>query len=182
MRSWGSNAVHEPNEGLGQAVNGSVAEAPGDQVDGDRVADTDKKKKKKRKNGDKGGTGSKANSTAKSRDGADGDGVAESAPPQVTMFTSTDPADGPKIKKRKRGESPAANIQINGVVKDTPLPDKTLKRLRKNVTKLEKSAGEVSLRDWLELAGKGKEKVIQSDAVLRGVKVSFANGGWLLSV
>ena len=162
-------------------MNGAVAEGRHKPVDGDRDADSEKKKKK-RKNGDKGGTGSKANSSNRSRDGAEGDEGAESAPLRVAISPAAELADGPKTKKRKRGKSPDVAVQVNGAVADSPLPDKTLKRLRKNMTKLEKSASEVSLRDWLELAGKGKEKVIQSDTVLRGVKVSFANGGWFLSV
>jgi cell growth-regulating nucleolar protein len=125
------------------------------------VEEVGKKKKKKSKKGDKGGTGSKAgvnNGRAKS------EGEVE-----VEM-------EEPEKKKRKRDES--------AVESATPVvaSEKTLKRLKKNMSKLEKG-GEVELvlADWLSKAGKGKEGDIDTAEVLKGLKVSLSDGKWILT-
>ena len=116
MRSWGSPAViEEPVFPEAAAARSAI---PNPTVVGE---------KKKRKKGDKGGTGSKANSKQKEEQSKE-----EHAEP---VEKDEPPA------KRHRAE---------------PTEDKTLKRLRKNAAKMEQDAS-LNLAEWLERVGKKVE-------------------------
>lgn len=114
---------------------------------------------KKRRKGDKGGTGAKANSRLKEE-------------------AKAEEAAGHQDKKRKREESEAVSAPV---VPAGPPSDKTLKRIRKHMSKLEKKE-EVPLAQWLVEVGKGKEKTVDQSEVLAGLKVAFVDGRWQLSV
>jgi len=185
MRSWGSPAVTETNGEIQETQpnghgNGHVSEA-GTAMNG-HVQGGEKRKKRK---GDRGGTGTKANSK-RPKSEADGDAapteIASSARPR------TDATIEPKTKKRKRETSsgnqpdlPRDGIQkpVNG---DSPaLSDETLKRLRKSMSKLEKVTGDTNLQAWLELVVcTSKKETLESAEVMRSLKVLFQDGKWVL--
>lgn len=122
--------------------------------------------KKKQRKGDKGGCGSRANSN---KPKGEGDAAA---------------ADEPAAKKRKRDEEGGAESSAAA----TPTPagppsDKTLKKLRKHMSKLEGKAGDaLSLDAFLAQVAQGKDKAVDRAEVLQGVKVCFVDGRWQLSV
>ncbi|KAL1409692.1 hypothetical protein Q8F55_003688 [Vanrija albida] len=154
MRQWGS-APASDNEAT-PAPSGTATPTQGEP-----------EKKKKRKGGDKGGTGSKANSKSKSAH-------APADEPE---------AAAPSSKKRKleADDEPAASASSSS----TPAPpsDKTLKRLKKHMSKLESSTSEgVSLSQWLQQVAQGKEKSVDQADILAGLKVAFTGGKWQLTV
>jgi cell growth-regulating nucleolar protein len=130
MRSWGSTPVPD-------------TPAPG------TPAEEGKKKKRK---GDKGGTGSKANSNPHKN-------------------------DEPASKKRKRDGS--AEPEATPASAAAP-SDKALKRIRKHMGKLEKGET-MSLSQWIDKVSQGKEKSVDRADVLAGLQVAFVDGKWQLS-
>ncbi|WOO79717.1 UPF0743 protein [Vanrija pseudolonga] len=151
MRQWGS-APASDNES-------TPAPAP--------ASSGEPEKKKKRKGGDKGGTGSKANSKSK---------------PAVRAPVEEPQAAEPSAKKRKFEDGEASTAAS---ASSTPAPpsDKTLKRLKKHMSKLESSSAEgISLSQWLEQVAQGKEKTVDQSDVLAGLKVAFTGGKWQLTV
>ncbi|RSH91977.1 hypothetical protein EHS25_009348 [Saitozyma podzolica] len=237
MRSWGSPAAtEEPAE---PAPTTSQPGAPGARITngvekvnsgaGETGGATAAEKKKNKKKGDKGGTGSKANSKRPKGEGeGEGEGGSEGT---ATITTTTNTSSAPETssttaivangddsksdskasKKRKRD----ANADDNDAdvssppLRDTPatshVPEKTLKRLRKNLSKLDASAsgsasGSASvplpLAAFLEQLGRGKtkakgeksksgektEKTVETDEVLRGLKVEQVDGKWVITV
>ncbi|BEI87183.1 hypothetical protein CcaverHIS002_0705290 [Cutaneotrichosporon cavernicola] len=110
----------------------------------------------KRRKGDKGGTGSKANSSTKSN------------------------IEEPASKKRKREASEAASATVpETAVPNGPPTDKALKRIRKHMGKLEKK-GDMSLAQWIEKVAQGKDKSVDRADVLAGLQVAFVDGKWQL--
>ncbi|KAL0253986.1 hypothetical protein I308_101365 [Cryptococcus tetragattii IND107] len=153
MRSWGSPAVTET-----ASENVEVREEPGEKKD----------EKKRKKKGDKGGTGSRANSkNARSEEPS-------SAPPETLE---------PKSKKRKiddtdivddlENPSPAVSIE--------PISSKTIKRLKKRLSKLEEKK-EMSLRELVDSLQKDEKKAVEAAEIMRGIKISFRDGSWVLNV
>jgi cell growth-regulating nucleolar protein len=141
----------------GMRTWGSAPASDNDEAKPDAAEDDASSKKKKRK-GDKGGTGSKANSRVKEED-----------------VTAT---EEPAAKKRKRDEDDKSDA-----TPAAPTSDKTLKRLRKHMSKLEdKFSTEISLSDWLSKVGQSKDKTIDQTDILQGVQVSFKDGRWQLSL
>lgn len=110
--------------------------------------------KKKKRKGDKGGTGSKANSSK--------------------LRTEEEPAG----KKRKRDESapPAPSDEAAAAAPS----DRTLKRIRKRMGKIEKGES-MSLTQWIDKVAQGKEKSVDRADVLAGLQVAFVDGKWQLS-
>ncbi|WVW83072.1 hypothetical protein I302_105089 [Kwoniella bestiolae CBS 10118] len=159
MRSWGS-AETTPNPEVVSTNEVSQTLA----VNGD--ADSDKKKKKNNRKGDKGGTGAKANSKN---------------PPKtndVTQITTPlDTSAGPQNKKRKF-EEPETTVVPNG--ESTEVSSKVVKRLKKRFGKLEDK--ELTLGEWIESLGKDKEKNVDSNDILRTLKVSKKDGQFVLSI
>lgn len=150
-------------------------------------------KKKKGKKGDKGGTGSNAGKKAPHNQALANAETVIVAPAPPTTSTTEEGAS----KKRKRDDdavpattttstaaSTAGNGNGNGIETSTP-SEKTLKRLRKNVSKLESTEGgeTISLSEYLGRVGKGKkDEVIDRDTLLAGLKVGWEGGKWVLSV
>jgi cell growth-regulating nucleolar protein len=158
MRSWGSAPTSEADF---EASTSSAAMAP--------AGTEDKKIKKKKKKGDKKGTGSRANTRNPPRIEDEAES-AESAGAQISA-----PSSG---EKRKRSPSPPADSQSSPL----PLGEKTLKRLRKNMSKLGEKSPSIPLAEWLEKVGKNKDKEGLEKEVLQGVQVSWVEGRWQLSV
>lgn len=127
-------------------------------------------KKKRKKKGDKGGTGSKANSKRPKEEGKEG-----AVPVDVA---TADVVDGePAAKKRKRSTSP---VEVAPAV-PAEISDKTLKRLRKNATKVAEKSQSLSLGDWLKQVGDAKKEQVDAGDVNRAAKVSWENGKWVLT-
>lgn len=181
MRSWGSTPVNgSPAPEFQQAPVVPVS-------NGTAVVDDGEKKKKKKKKGDKGGTGSKANSSAKK---PNGDAPSTSAAPTVI----TTPVEEPSQKKRKRDPSPApapapaaaaAATTTNTTTPSGQPSEKILKRLRKNISKLDSDSSPTpaSLGEWLDKVGKGKkDESMSREEVLASLKVGQVDGKWVLEV
>lgn len=179
MRSWGSPVT------IGDAEDKVDDEAvPSEEKQANGHGETDTVEKKRKKKGDKGGTGTKANSK-RPRSEADGDEPAPSAAePQTSVLTAES-----KSKKRKReenAEAPIANGKLpNGDSKhledqSPSVPEKTLKRLRKAMGKLQKTPGEMHLAEWLENICRSKEKALDRSEVMRGLNVSYSGDRWVL--
>lgn len=116
--------------------------------------------KKKRRKGDKGGTGSKANSKRARSE------ISEAQPEDVNSASQASKVGAensePVAKKVKREKSGQ---------------DKTLKRIKKNMSKLE---GELALSVWLEKLGKGKQGAMDTGTILEKLKVKLVDGTWQL--
>jgi len=141
MRSWGSPAVSEAPEV--------------------RTPDVDAGPKKKRRKGDKGGTGSKANSKRLEIE------AMESA------RAATVPAEEdatPVSAKRKRASSPVVEAVADAAA---PTDNKAVKRVRKNAAKITFTA---NLAEWLEQAG----RKVDGD-VTKIAKVVMEDGKWVLN-
>lgn len=171
MRSWGSTPVNgSPAPEAAAAAAAPVPEVAASTL----VVEDGEKKKKKKKKGDKGGTGSKANSKRPKSEAGD----------ETTVITT--PAEQPSQKKRKRDPSPVTVTVTSPAPAPAATPEsqpseKTIKRLRKNMTKLD--AGGMSLAAWLEKVGRGKkDEVIDREHVLKGLKVGQVDGKWVLEV
>lgn len=124
-------------------------------------------KKKKKRKGDKGGTGAKANSKRpREEPSANGNSTAPSAPAQE---------EEPVAKKRKRSASPVVETV------SAEISDKTLKRLRKNASKVAEKSPSLSLSDWLKQVGDAKKEQVDAGDVNRAAKVSWEGGKWILS-
>jgi len=178
MRSWGSPAVIDDSTDPSSSAPTAPASAPTVSVNGS-VSDDKKKRKKK---GDKGGTGSKANSK-RPKDESDASATATTAgTTDVTMTTPVNGAsDEPAAKKRKRSEEPATTAVVAAAT-SAEISDKTLKRLRKNASKVgEKAASPLALSEWLKQVGEGKKEQVDLSDVNRAAKVSFEDGKWVLS-
>lgn len=161
MRSWGSTPTIE--ESQPEASTSTLTIPIPITVLGEAEAERPKKKKKK---GDKGGTGSKANSKRPR-------GESENASVAPVLSETEN-------KKRKRSASPAPAIaQTNG---DAEPSDKQLKKLRKNLGKLESKASSMQLDQFLKQVGEGKKDSIASTDVLKSLKVGFSEGKWVLTV
>lgn len=172
MRSWGSTPVNGSPAPEAEPATIPVAAAA--------TTNGDAEKKKKKRKGDKGGTGSKANSKRPKDD--------------VDAETQVEPAGADEAssnKKRKRDPSPApvpATVPVPVTATAVPSPaagpsDKTLKRIRKNMSKLDPSSLSLSLGDFIDKVGKGKkdESLDRAD-ILQGLKVGQVNGKWVLEV
>lgn len=170
MRSWGSPAVTEtPNGDSNTNSHGLEVERTGN------GGEVEEGKKKKRK-GDKGGTGKKANSKRPRSEVDDHEAI--------TSHLTTTP-DETKSKKRKRDSTLAAptngeSAATNGMI--TVLSEKSLKRIRKNMSKLEKSSDEKSLKEWLEELCKGKEEAFTPAEAMSSLKVDFTSGKWTIQL
>jgi cell growth-regulating nucleolar protein len=182
MRSWGSTPVN------GSPVpESSVPAAFSATVNGSGAGEGEKKKKKKAKKGDKGGTGSKANSASKSKSES-GDAEVEPAPKAETVIVAPGPPattngeEEPSAKKRKRDSEPSAPA-VNGNGNGEGPSEKTLKRLRKNVSKLDSEAVPTTLSEFIGKVGKGKkDEVIGREEIMLGIKVVKVDGKWVLEV
>lgn len=142
MRQWGSAPSSDVE---------ATSTAPGTP----KVGGGDEEPKKKKRKGDKGGTGSKANSRV-----------------------GSEPADESASKKRKREEGEATPVTEAAA----PPSEKTVKRIKKHMKKLEDKVTEtISLADWLKRVAEGKEKTLDKSDVLQGVQVSLVDGHWQLS-
>lgn len=153
MRSWGSPAITET-----ASENLEVREEPGEKKD----------EKKRKKKGDKGGTGSRANSkNARSEEPS-------SAPPETLE---------PKSKKRKIGDTDIVDDLENPspAVSIEPISSKTIKRLKKRLSKLEEKK-EMSLRELVDSLQKDEKKAVEAAEIMRGIKISFRDGSWVLNV
>jgi cell growth-regulating nucleolar protein len=186
MRSWGSTPLGGSPAPEGTSTPASFTPVvPVTAVNGNGNVNGGEKKKKGKK-GDKGGTGSNAGKKAPHNQAlANAETVIVAPGPPTTEEGAT--------KKRKRDDSviptttpTAASTAVNGVETSTPTPsEKTLKRLRKNVSKLESTEGgeTISLSEYLGRVGKGKkDEVIDRDTLLAGLKVGWEGGKWVLSV
>ncbi|ORY23051.1 hypothetical protein BCR39DRAFT_550169 [Naematelia encephala] len=164
MRSWGSpaaSAISTPVEEkqVEAVINGASQPVV---ISSTTITNgvQDKKKAKKRR-GDKGGTGAKANSKSL----------------ETQTSEDTPPSEEHTQKKRKRDTSEPP-------VESTTTPsEKTLKRLKKNLAKLEKSPA-VPLDEWLQRLGKGKkeDKAVDLAEILKSVKVVASDGKFELSL
>lgn len=182
MRSWGSRPATEEAEEKAVMKGGGLEESTGTLNGTVEVAGGEKKKRKRK--GDKGGTGVKANS--KRSKGDENGEEPQSATTEPLLSTGT--GDEPKRKKRKRegvdhpienGDSPIhGRPATNGHAQ--PTSDKLLKRLRKSMSKLEKEPGHSSLAQWVEKVSKSKDQVSDTAEVLRGLRISFTDGRWVL--
>lgn len=175
MRSWGSPAVVDD-------ATESFASTPGVSTASAAASTADDKKKRKKK-GDKGGTGAKANSK-RPKEGSEA--PATTAPTATTNVTFTTPANGatdePAAKKRKRSDEEFASTAVVAATTSAEISDKTLKRLRKNASKVgEKASSALTLSDWLKQVGEGKKEQVDSTDVNRAAKVSFEDGKWVIS-
>ena len=170
MRSWGSTP-------LGGSPAPESASTPATFTPAIPVAANGMnggEKKKKGKKGDKGGTGSKAGVKATHNQIlANAETVIVAPAPPTTVNEDSEPS-----KKRKRDDSAIPTAST------TEVSEKIMKRLRKNVSKLESTDKEtISLSEYLGLVGKGKkDAVIDRDTVLAGLKVGLEGGKWVLSV
>jgi cell growth-regulating nucleolar protein len=198
MRSWGSTPLGgspapeaTPASATATASGGySNFNAPVANTTTPASAPTEngEKKKKKGKKGDKGGTGSKANSKKSLLEGiaaaqAAGAGAASTPSQEDTIITApaTSTEEEPSAKKRKRSVSPSASGK-DTIVTTATVSDKTLKRLRKNVSKLDLES-EVTLSDYLSKVAKGKkDESLDRDQVLAGLKVVKKGDEWVLVI
>ncbi|WWC69443.1 uncharacterized protein I206_103382 [Kwoniella pini CBS 10737] len=121
--------------------------------DGDSNGD---KKKKKNKKGDKGGTGSKANSKHPKPEEA---------------------SEEPLSKKRKFEESESTSA---AGAESTEVSSKIVKRLKKRVDKMEEK--DLSLKEWIDVLGKDKEKNVDASEILKAVRVSKKDGQFVISI
>nr|XP_018263833.1 uncharacterized protein I303_03706 [Kwoniella dejecticola CBS 10117]OBR85991.1 hypothetical protein I303_03706 [Kwoniella dejecticola CBS 10117] len=147
MRSWGSTeTTPKPEESAPPSAAPSVS------VNGESEAD---KKKKKNRKGDKGGTGSKANSKN----------------PRSEEIQAE-----PQTKKRKFEEdvTPAAGDEA------TEVSSKSLKRLKKRFGKMEDK--DLSLGEWIDMLGKDKEKNVDTSEILKAFRVTKKDGQFVLSI
>lgn len=218
MRSWGTNTPLEgtPAPPSAPAPIPVSATAPSSStVSAPAPAETSTKPKKKKK-GDKGGTGSKANSKRPKADGEDISTVPEKTPASTPASTSisapvaststiapTEPESKAKSnkteKKEKKDKKRKRDSGVNGQSAPdgeapssaSDLPEKTLKRLRKNLSKLplppssDKGTSEESattLRDLVDSLSKAKKESIDREDVLRGLKIRAVDGKWVLTV
>jgi cell growth-regulating nucleolar protein len=200
MRSWGSTPLGgspapeaTPASATATASGGySNFNAPVANTTTPASAPTEngEKKKKKGKKGDKGGTGSKANSKKSLLEGiaaaqAAGAGAASTPSQEETIITApiTSTEEEPSAKKRKRsGSGSASPSGKDTIVTTATVSDKTLKRLRKNVSKLDLES-EVTLSDYLSKVAKGKkDESLDRDQVLAGLKVVKKGDEWVLVV
>lgn len=147
MRQWGSAPSSDVE---------ATSTAPGTpNVATPTTGGGDEEPTKKKRKGDKGGTGSKANSRV-----------------------GSEAVDEGSSKKRKREEGDAILATENAA----PPSEKTVKRIKKHMKKLEDKVTEtMSLADWLKRVAEGKEKTLDNSDVLQGVQVSLVNGHWQLS-
>ncbi|KAK8869806.1 hypothetical protein IAR55_000374 [Kwoniella newhampshirensis] len=160
MRSWGSSPA-PTTETNGQGLGGVPS-----------VDEGAKKTKNNKKKGDKGGTGAKANSKRPKND----DDEPSATPVPLSEVV---PVEEPKNKKRKfDDEEPEANPATNA-----PVSSKTVKRLKKRLTKLEERInGEMTLGEWVESLGKDEKKSVDTAEIFKAVKVSFKDGSFQLSL
>lgn len=162
MRSWGTSPAvtdSEPSTPVPTALPTTAASAPAGK-------DNDKKRRKK---GDKGGTGSKANSKHPR-----GESLAASEAPTAA-------SDEPAQKKRKRSTSPAPAPAAAETAAGEAISDKTLKRLRKNAAKIGEKSPSLSLDEWVKRIAEVKKEQIDVEDVNKAAKVSFEDGKWILS-
>jgi len=191
MRSWGSTPLG------GSPVPESTTPAAFTPVVPVNATNGNGEKKKKGKKGDKGGTGSKAGVKATHNQILGSNGKAETgntatekAPHNAALANAetvivapapptTTNEDSEPSKKRKRYDSAIPTTTTTAEVSE-----KIMKRLRKNVSKLESTDKEtISLSEYLGLVGKGKkDEVIDRESVLAGLKVGLEGGKWVLSV
>ncbi|OXG21508.1 cell growth-regulating nucleolar protein [Cryptococcus neoformans Tu401-1] len=153
MRSWGSPAVAESTP-----EKAEVREEVGAKKD----------EKKRKKKGDKGGTGSRANSkNARSEEPS-------SAPPETSE---------PKSKKRKIDDVDIVAGPENPSSADSvePVSSKTIKRLKKRLSKLEEKQ-EMSLGELVDSLQKDEKKAVEAAEIMKGIKISFKDGSWILNV
>lgn len=153
MRSWGSPAITET-----ASENVEVREEAGEK----------KEEKKRKKKGDKGGTGSRANSkNARSEEPS-------SAPPETSE---------PKSKKRKIDDVDivADAEDPSSAVSTEPISSKTIKRLKKRLSKLEEKK-EMSLGELVDSLQKDEKKAVEAAEIMKGIKISFRDGSWVLNV
>jgi cell growth-regulating nucleolar protein len=189
MRSWGSTPLGGSPVPESSSASVSAPVAVPVHANGN-VNGNGPEKKKKGKKGDKGGTGSKAGIKASHNIGLANAGetvLVAPAPPVPAPAASTNgDGDEPSIKKRKRDSESAAPVtQITSPATTTSAPsEKTLKRLRKNLSKLDSADNQsISLSEYIGRIGKGKkDETIDREQVLAGLKVGLEGGKWVLSV
>ena len=184
MRSWGSTPLGGSPVPEAQAQAPTVLTTPAVPIAVTNGNMNGGEKKKKGKKGDKGGTGSNAgkkaphNQALASSNANSNSETVIVAPGPPTTTTTTEDGEGAS-KKRKRDESAIPTTTTTGSSEPS---EKVLKRLRKNVSKLEGSET-ISLQEYLGRVGKGKkDEVIDRDTLLAGLKVGLEGGKWVLSV
>lgn len=191
MRSWGSTPLG--GSPAPESASAPAASVPV-QVNGNANANGAEKKKKGKK-GDKGGTGSKAgiksthNQILANGGGGETKLVAPAPPAPAPATTNGDEPSGKKRKRDIESESAPAPAPTTQIVSPTTTTstgpsEKTLKRLRKNLSKLDSSDKEtITLSEYLGRVGKGKkDESIDREEVLAGLKVGLEGGKWVLSV
>jgi len=169
MRSWGSTPLG--GSPVPESTTPAAFSTPAVPV---HATNGNGEKKKKGKKGDKGGTGSNAGKKAPHNAAlASAETVIVAPAPPTTTNDDSEPS-----KKRKRDDSAIPTTTT------TEVSEKIMKRLRKNVSKLESTDKEtISLSEYLGLVGKGKkDEVIDRESVLAGLKVGLEGGKWVLSV
>jgi hypothetical protein len=182
MRSWGSTPLG--GSPAPESTPTSFAAVPVTVTNGYVNANGNGAAEKKKK-GKKGDTGSNAGKKAPHNAAlASAETVIVApAPPQLTT-TETNGEEPPKKRKRDDSVVPTTTA-TNGSSTSTSAPsEKIMKRLRKNVSKLESGDKEtISLQEYLGRVGKGKkDEVIDRDTLLAGLKVGMEGGKWVLSV
>jgi len=172
MRSWGSTPLG--GSPVPESASTPATFTPAIPVTANGMNGGEKKKKGKK--GDKGGTGSKAGVKATHNQILGSNGKAETGNTATVQSTHEDNDEPSKKRKRDDSAIPTAST--------TEVSEKIMKRLRKNVSKLESTDKEtISLSEYLGLVGKGKkDEVIDRDTVLAGLKVGLEGGKWVLSV
>ena len=114
----------------------------------------------------------------------------QAAKPTTAITTPADSSAAPvasaepESKKRKRTEASPVVAETSTQAAQTELSDKTIKRLRKNLSKLDAEQSARPLNEVLGLLGKGKkdQPALSADEVLRAVKVATVDGKVVLTV
>ena len=173
MRSWGSPAITENQDAITD-LDGKQAKKASDPVNGDVVGNV---KKTKPKSSDKGGTEKKAKSKIGSLE------IKVDDLPVKTL-----PDGGQTSKKRKRDNVPEANGNVNqgkesvtATGTSEPVSDKTLKRIRRTISKISMTNQEMTLAKWLDQICRAKEKPWDLSDVMRCLKVTYTDGRWILT-
>jgi cell growth-regulating nucleolar protein len=207
MRSWGGSPAPEDVDPEKVAVNEKavvdlVVPVPITVV-GETEGDGEGKKKKKKRKGDKGGTGSRANSNALKRDAESATPVTPAAPtvaetqkpaettksvvngdavkavaeaPAVVIPAATLASESTSSKSKKRK---ASSSDIDDSTSESS--KKTSKKLRKALSSLAATEKSVPLSTLIEkisaqVSKKKTGEVIDATGIARDIKVKFVDG------
>ena len=65
----------------------------------------------------------------------------------------------------------------------TATPEKLVKKMRKNLRKLDMDGSpQITLHDWLETVSSNKNGKMDTDQVLKMLKVTYSDGAWVINV